>query len=167
MPTFIPSLSTDAMIVVVLGAVVVYGVITGAARLTRLAISVYVGLVIVSSLAPLFRSGVATIPFGLSQGMANIILLTLPILLLQFGSHHGSTHAHKRGHYMPLTILLATLTALLIIASVVGILDAPMRKQILLESNLASQIYALQLAWIVAVPVAIAAMAFIRPKKHH
>jgi hypothetical protein len=65
-----------------------------------------------------------------------------------------------------ITTLLSVLTSLLIVSSVLQQLDPVTQGHITSDSNLAAIIYNLRLWWLGLVPIAIAAVAFIRPKHH-
>lgn len=164
----IPSLSTDALIIGATALVAVYGVIAGHGSLVREAISVYVGIVIATTFGhPLYEYIQHSAGGGLvvNQTLVQMLLLVLPIVLLQFG--HRAPHSSKHGYSRIITFILAVLTAMLIVSSVIGQFDDVTRGHILDNSNLASQIYNLRIAWIGLVPLAIAASAVFRPKQHH
>jgi hypothetical protein len=168
MSTHIPALSTDALIIAAIALVAVFGFMAGVGLLARLAISIYVGLVLVNSFGPTFHAtavkGIEHGPFGLTLTMTNLLLFVIPIVLLQFGRH--GAHPHKKGHHL-LTLLLGALTSMLLISSIITVLDPLSHSRVLTDSNLASQIYSLNLVWVVAVPLAIGALAFIKPKHPH
>lgn len=164
----IPSLSTDAIIIGAIALVAVYGMIAGHGALVREAISVYVGIVIATTFGkPLYDYIQASAGGGLavSQTLVQMTLLVLPIVLLQFG--HRAPHTGRHGYSHIVTFILAVLTAMLIVSSVITQLDDVSRSHILDQSNLAAQIYNLRIAWIGLVPLAIAASAVFRPKAHH
>ncbi|HSX41483.1 MAG TPA: hypothetical protein VLF21_02540 [Candidatus Saccharimonadales bacterium] len=164
----LPSLSTDAIIIGGTALVAVYGMLAGHGALVREAISVYVGIVIASTFGkPLYDylQHSAGGGLGVSQTLVQMLLLVVPIVLLQFG--HRAPHTGKHGYSHIVTFSLAVLTSMLIVSNVIAQFDDVTRGHILDQSNLASTIYNLRIAWIGLVPVAIAVSAILRPKDHH
>jgi hypothetical protein len=170
MPTDLPAmpaLSTDLLILGAFGLVTAYALIAGQGALIREAISIYVGLVLASAFGePLYNyiqqsSGSG---FGVNQTMVNLALFAIPIVVLQFAHPHMKTR-HKPS--MIITLILAVLTAMLLISSVLEQLSAVDLNRLTDESNLAAQIYSLRLVWLGVVPIAIAAAAVFRPKEKH
>lgn len=168
LPHSLPSLSADAIIIGVIGLVVAYSLIVGYAALVREAISVYVGLVLANNFGPplyvyLAHGGGKGYP--VTQTEVQLFLLILPIVVLQFGRHHGHT-AHK--HSLIVTLIVALLTALLLVSSALSQLNPLSLGSTLNQSNLASWIYQFRLAWLGLVPLAIAFSALVTPRlKHH
>jgi hypothetical protein len=164
MPFAIPAINTDAMIIATVLLAIVYAVIAGHTAIARLAASIYVGLVLASTFGGIVHANTTQAAFKISSEAARLALLALPVVLIQLGHHRVHTTKHQT-HFV-ITSLLGVLTAMLIIASVLLQLEPGSREAITKESNLASLIYSLQLWWLGLVPVAIAAVAFIRPKRH-
>ncbi|HVE81148.1 MAG TPA: hypothetical protein VNA68_03385 [Candidatus Dormibacteraeota bacterium] len=164
---YLPSLSTDALIVAVIGLLIAYGLVFGQMGLNRLAVSIYVGLVLSATFARQLHEMVATSQYGgisLSLTVVQLVLLILPVALLQLG-HHRLHMRHKSS--MAVTLVLAVLVALLITGSVFMQMEEDVLRQITDNSNLASWIYDLRLWWVGLVPVAMAAEVFLRPRPHH
>jgi hypothetical protein len=163
----IPALSTDIIIIGATGLVVLYGFVAGYGALVREAISVYVGLVLASSFGqPLYdfiqqQSGDNA---AVSQTIVQLALFAIPIIILQFVRHRP--HTHHQDSYI-ITFILAILTGLLFVSSVLTQLDQVTLSHIIDDSSLAGWIYDLRLVWIGAVPVAIAAGAIIKPHHKH
>jgi hypothetical protein len=164
----IPSgLSLDAIIVVVTILLLVYSVLRGHMALIREAISIYVGLVLASSLGkPIYdylSHGMAqNVP--LNETTVKLFLLLAPVLILQIGRHHSKS-GHKR--HIVITFVVAVLTSFLLISSVMNQLDPLTLNRAMEQSNLAAWIYEFKLGWLGAVPLAIAVSSFFRPKGHH
>jgi hypothetical protein len=168
LPHTIPTLSTDAFIVVGTGLIFIYGVIAGYTALVRESISVYVGLVLANSFgAAAYRviAPGADSHFPVSQVEVRLLLLIAPILVLQLTRRHGHG-AGRAKHNLVVTLLLAALTAMLVVSSVLSQLDPTSLASTLLNSNLASWIYQLRLLWLAAVPIAIAVGAIVHPRTH-
>jgi len=163
----LPTLSTDALIVVTVGLVIAYSVLAGYAALVRESISVYVGLVLAAAFGrPLYdylwQSTNGNLP--VDQTVIQLTLLGIPIVLLMFGRRH--THgAHK--HNIAITLALAVATAMLLVSSVLIQFDDTTRTIITAQSYLAGWIYDFRLLWLGAVPVLIGASALIKPRPHH
>ncbi len=168
LPHHIPAPSTDLLIVLTISLMLVYGFIGGAAKLSRVAISLYVGLVLAANFGPTFHATAAHAvghgPFGLTMTMTNLLLLVIPVVILQFGGHHHG-HVQHRSNGIVIAVL-ALLTAMLAIASVITQFTGARLDDILMNSNLATQIYTLKLVWLAAVPFAIAALAIFKPMHH-
>lgn len=167
-PHTIPALSTDALIVLAVALVFVYGVIAGYAALVRESISVYVGLVLANNFgkpAYDYISHSGGHGFPVNQTDVQLLLLILPIVLLQFTRRHHGHASHKHG--MIVVLLLAFLTSMLVISSVLSQLSYITLAQTLGNSNLASWIYNLRLGWLAAVPIGIAIGAIFHPKQRH
>lgn len=173
LPTSVPNFpapSANAVILLVIGLVLLYSLLAGYGALVRESISVYVGLVLAASFGkPLYdyASRSAGHNFPATQMEIQILLLVLPIVILQFAKlhiGHAGHHGHK--HNPVVTLVLAILTALLMISSVLTQFDPLTLNRTIENSNLASWIYDLKLAWLGAVPLAIAASAIIKPRRH-
>ena len=167
LPTALPAMSVDAMIVAAIALVITYSLVAGHAALVRESISIYVGLVLASSFGKTVyevASKNASENSIITQTLVNLILLILPVILLQFGRLHSKTH-HK--HRLVITLILATAAALLLASSVLVQLDPRTLTEVTQQSNLAAWLYELRLVWLASVPVAIAASALIKPKDHH
>lgn len=163
----IPQLSTDAMILAGTGLVVAYSMIAGYGALVREAISIYVGIVLAGAFGETVYNYASNGPAAnlpITQPTVQLALLVIPIILLQFGRRHVHG-AHK--HHMIITLLIAVLTAMLLISSVMAQLDSDTLSGITEASNLASWISHLRLVWLGAVPVAIGVSAIFKPKRHH
>ncbi len=166
-PTTIPNFSVDFIIFGVVLLVVAYGLLAGQAALIRESISIYVGLVLANTFGPfLFEYSKSAAPnFPVSETAIKIALLILPIIVLQFA--HFKSHT-KHATSTLITLVLAVLSSMLLISSILSQFDANDLERITTESNLAAQITNLQLLWLALVPIAIAAAALFRPKpKHH
>lgn len=167
LPTSIPSLSTNLIIIAAVVLVAIYGVVAGHAALVRESVSIYVGLVLASAFgAPaysyLHKSAGGSL--HITQTIVQLLLLLVPVLLLQFGRRHTTAH-HK--HNLIITGLLAVLAAMLLVSSVLNQLNPVMLSHVTDESPLASWAYDFRLAWLAAVPLAIAASALFKPKEHN
>jgi hypothetical protein len=168
-PHVLPTLSTDASILVVVIAVVVYAVFAGFIPLTRLAAGVYIGLVVVASFGATVyhwtQGGVAGGSSAVNRSMVQLALFILPLALVQIG-HPLRSHTHRVN--MVFLLILGAMTALLVIAGGLSVLDGPALQTTLDQSNLASQIYNLRLPLIAAVPIAMAAAALFHrhPRRH-
>lgn len=163
----IPSFSIDFIIFGVTLLVVVYGLVAGQAALIRESISIYVGLVLANTFGTaLFEySKTASASFPVSETAIKIALLLLPIVVLQFA--HFKSHT-RHATSTVITIVLAILSSMLLISSILSQFSYNDLDRLTTESNLAAQIYGLQLLWLALVPVAVAAAALFRPKpKHH
>lgn len=166
-PTSIPNFSVDFIIFGIVLLVVTYGLLAGQAALIRESISIYVGLVLANTFgSALFEYSKSVAPnFPVSETAINIALLILPIVVLQFA--HFKSHT-KHATSTLITLVLAVLSSMLLIASILAQFDYNELERITTESNLATQIVNLQLLWLALVPVAVAAAALFRPKpKHH
>jgi hypothetical protein len=167
-PHTIPTLSTDATIIVITGLIFVYGVVAGYTALVRESISVYVGLVLANSFGATIYNAIthgAGGHFPVSQTEVRLLLLIAPILILQLTRRHGhGAGGHK--HNLVITLILAALAAMLVVSSALSQLSQASLTSTLLNSNLASWIYQLRLLWLAAVPIAIAAGAILHPKSH-
>lgn len=165
-PHTIPPLSTDAIIIGVTALIFVYGVIAGYTALVRESISVYVGLVLANTFgSPVYHAIApgADNHFPVSLTDVRMLLLIAPIVVLQLTRRHGHS-GHK--HNMVVTLLLAALTSMLVVSSVLSQLSSSALAQTTLQSNLASWIYSARLLWLAAVPVAIGVGAVFHPKDH-
>ncbi len=158
-------LNTNTVMAIVLSLVLLYGLILGQSKLKTFALSAFVGLVMVLT----FADGAFTLlhkfhfDLGghLSLTVVKLALFVIPVLILEFGhrdksKNHGGT---------TVTLILAVLTAALLISSVLTFLDSQQSSRIINESIIAHWIYALRLVWLVAVPIAVVGENFI-PAKH-
>ncbi|HUC87311.1 MAG TPA: hypothetical protein VMR75_03260 [Candidatus Saccharimonadales bacterium] len=166
LPHTVPTLSTDATIIVITGLIFAYGVVAGYTALVRESISVYVGLVLANSFGNTAYDAItnnAGNHFPVSLTEVRLLLLIAPILILQFTRRHGhGAGGHK--HSLVVTLVLAALAAMLVVSSGLGQLSQTALANTVLNSNLASWIYQLRLLWLAAVPIAIAAGAILHPK---
>ncbi len=163
----ISGLSLDALIIVTTLLLLVYSVVRGHMALIREAISIYVGLVLASSLGTpvydyLSSGSLESLP--ISETLVKLFLLLAPVVILQFGRHHAKG-GHK--HNIIITFVLAALTAFLLISSVLNQLDPLTLNNAIEDSNLAAWIYEFKLGWLGAVPLAIAASSFFKRRGHH
>jgi hypothetical protein len=161
----IPALSTDVIILAATAGAVVYGIVVGHRHLVRESISVYVGLVLASTFGGPLHDLIHN--NAISQSTVQLVLLLAPIVLLQFGHAPGGGGHHGAKHSMIVTVILAVLSAMLIVSSVISQLDDSTRGNLLDASNLAAQIYNLRLFWLALVPAGIAASAIFKPHHHH
>jgi hypothetical protein len=162
----IPALSSDIIILACFALVAAYGMIAGQGSLIREAISVYVGLVLANNFGkPLHDYIQQGSSYEVNETVVRLVLLAIPIIVLQFA------HPHMKSRHKPsmiITLILAVLTAMLLISSVMDQLSPIDLNRLTDESNLAAQIYNLRLGWLGLVPIVIAAAAIFRPKeKHH
>ena len=166
LPHALPTLSTDATILLVIIVIVAYAVFAGFVPITRLAAGVYIGLVVVASFGTaaynLTQHGAAGGSTAVNRNMVQLALFILPLLVVQIG-HPIRSHVHKVG--IVWLLILGTLTALLTVAAGLSVLDNATLQSVLNQSNLASQIYALRLPLIAAVPLAMAVAAVFH--RHH
>lgn len=164
----IPALSTDFLVIATGLLVIIYSLVAGQGALIRESISVYVGLVMANTFGgPLYEySKTASLgSFSVTETMVRLVLLAFPVVLLMF-AHMRSHTRHKSSSIV--TIVLAILTSLLLISSVLAQLDSATLASVTDESTLALMIHQFQLAWVGGVVIAIAIAAFFRPKdKHH
>lgn len=169
LPHAIPALSVDATILVVVLAVMAYAIFAGFFPLTRLAAGVYIGLVLVATFGAkvyqMSQGGVAGGSGVITRSMVQLALFILPLVLVQIG-HPLRSHAHKVN--MIFLLILGLLTALLVVAGGISVLDGAELQSTLSQSNLASQIYNLRLPLIAAVPIAMAVAAIFhrKPRGH-
>jgi hypothetical protein len=168
LPSRVPTLSTDFVILLALGLVVLYSLVVGHAALVREAISLYVGLVLAATFGSQAYAKIAGGDghFPLSQTEVKVLILILPVVLLQFGHHKV---AHKHHYSFVVTLILALLTGLLAISSVMSQLDAGALQTTLNNSTWASWIYDFRYAWLAGVPIGIAASALFggKSRSHH
>lgn len=164
---FTPSslhIGTDASIIAVIGLMIVYGIVASQMALARLAASIYVGLVLALYATPAVRDAIGSSSFGgvnATQSIIQLALLAAPVALLQLAHHH----VHGRGRSSLVQVLImALLTAFLIVAAVIMQLDAVTQNNILEGSLIASSIYEMRLAWIAGVPAAIVIFHFLHGK---
>lgn len=151
----------DITILVVLFALIFYGLILGRNKIKTLAMSTYVGIVIASELGGRTADLLASKHLsGLSNNVVQIVLFVAPLLILEFGrrEHHGRGSKHGG---MTMTLVLAVLTAALIISSGLHLLDSETRTTILRQSSLATAISGLRGWWIALVPLAVVGENFI------
>src|SRR5690348_11040518 len=90
LPTSFPALSTNAIILAVLGAVLLYSLLAGYGALVRESISIYVGLVLAATFGKPIYDYVHH-QFGqypINQTEVQILLLVVPIVILQFAKLH-------------------------------------------------------------------------------
>lgn len=163
----IPALNTDSLIFATIALVVVYGVVAGQMGVMRLAISTYVGLVLAATFAKPIFDATNQGNFGgtvVSITIVQLVLFIVPVVLLQLG-HHGH-HVRMKGSKI-VALVMAVLTALLLVSSTFSQLDATTLKSVIDGSNIASWIYDFRLWWLGLVPVGIAAEVFFRPKPRH
>ncbi|HSX48499.1 MAG TPA: hypothetical protein VLF41_03305 [Candidatus Nanoarchaeia archaeon] len=151
----------DIIILVILFGLVFYGLLLGRNKIKTLAMSTYVGIVIATELGGRLADLLASKHIsGLSNNIVLIILFVAPLLILEFGrrEHHGRGSKHGG---MIMTLVLAVLTAALIISSGLHLLDPETRKTILQQSALATAVSGLRGWWIALVPLAVVGENFI------
>ncbi len=158
--------SIDAAIFLTIGLMLVGGFVLGQHKVKTFVLSVYVGIVLATELGqPVFDflSG-RGLTMGGAIGIAKvrIMLLALPVIGLELG-HNKQNRGQRRG--MVLTMILAVLTAALLISSVIFLLEPEGRQQALDRSTLASIFYGLRLWWLAAVPVVAIAESFMGSRK--
>lgn len=154
------SLSTNLVIVGIIGMTVLYGVMAGHSKVRNLAMSTYVGIVLAAQLGSGLQHLLAKNGHGLDGGIVRLILFAAPIVLLEISRRH-----HGRGQHtgMIVTVILSLLTAGLIIGMGLGQLTGSTLKHITDSSIIAFEIYTYRL-WLVAIlPVFIIAEAFVGP----
>ena len=163
----LPQLSTDLIMGTIAGLVVVYGLLAGHNKIRTLALSTYVGIVLANQLGEtthnlLSHSSNANAA-GLGIGIVRLILFAAPIVLLEVSRRSS----HSRGAHagMLVTIILAILTAGLIISEGLAQLEGSVLTHITHSSTVAFELYRYHL-WIVAiVPIFIIAEAFIKSRE--
>jgi len=164
----VPNIAFNAntVMVIVLILVLVYGLIMGHNKLKTFALSCFAGLVMVMTFANGLNSIVQkahwTLGGHLGLTAVKIILFTLPVVILEFG--HKEKGKNKGGFLI--TMILAVVTAALLISSIISFLDSGAASNILRSSILADWIYTFRLAWLVAVLVVVAAENFMPNKSH-
>ncbi|HSX14854.1 MAG TPA: hypothetical protein VLE72_03015 [Candidatus Saccharimonadales bacterium] len=165
----IPAIDFSATLVIILiiAAVVVYGLMAGHAKVRNLAMSTYVGIVLASQLGSGIQDYLSKHGHdNINIGAIRLALFIAPIVLLEVSRRHRSRGAHAG---MSVTVILAVLTAGLIISMGLGQLEGATLAHITDNSTLAFELYTYRL-WLVAiVPIFIIAEAFIaqsRGEKH-
>lgn len=166
LPNAFPALSVNLIIAATMALTIVYAVVVGYAALVRESISIYVGLVLANAFGkPLYDylKNTSLGGFHPSQQLIQLVLLILPIIILQFVHHkHGQAK-----HNTVITMVLAVLTSLLLISSVLIQLDPLTLARTTDQSALASWIYDFRLVWLATVPIAIVASSLLKPGRHH
>lgn len=165
-----PTLSLDLIIISIIGLMAIYGLLLGPEKIKTLAMSVFVGIVLGSQIAPILKTFADNRNFGLLKDISlqgyRLTLLILPIPLLEL--ERRRTHGRKRRNFnsklIP-TLFLAILVGFLIVAAGLGMLDADNLQHTINSSFLASVVYTLRYWWIGLTPLAIIAEAFIKPKE--
>lgn len=165
---FLPqvNLSIDAAIFGTIVALIIAGAVLGQSKVKTFALSVYVGLVLAGELGqPIFDflNG-RGMTFGGRMGVATVrlLLLIIPVVGLELG-HNKHQRGQRRG--MVLTMILCLMTAALLVASALALLEPEPRQAILDQSTLASLFYGLRLWWIAAVPVVAIVESLVKPKR--
>ncbi len=152
-------LNANTVMAIILILILLYGLFLGQNKLKTFALSCFAGLVMVMT----FANGAETLLHKTSFGghfgltMVKIILFALPVVVLEFG-HKEKSKSKSR---ISMTVILAVLTAALLISSIISFLDSGAASNILRSSILADWIYTFRLAWLVAVLVVIAAENFL------
>jgi hypothetical protein len=151
----------DLIIIVVLVALILYGLLLGRNKIKTLAMSTYVGIVVASQFGQPLQHLLSSKNLNTGgNNVAQLVLFVAPLLLLELGrrEHHGRGSRHGG---MIMTLVLAVLTAALIIGSGLSLLDAETRHTILGGSAMAAAVYTLRLWWIALVPIAVVGENFI------
>lgn len=159
------NINADFALFLIVIAVVVYAILLGQEKVKTLALSAYVGIVLAREVAP-HLSGFLTsqrwdFNGSLGLGIVQLALFAIPLITLEIGKRGRKQRTHNR---MLITLLMAIMTAFLIIAYGVEFIGEAGIKDFLDQSTLATQIYALKLWWTGAVPILIIAQSFMR---HH
>lgn len=157
------NLTPDLTIVAIIGAVTAYGLLLGRNKVKTLALSVYVGIVLGSQLAPGIQH-LVTSKVPASGGWLPLILFVLPLLLLELGRREHFGRGSRKGG-MGMTLVLCVLVAALTISAGIEFISEAQRADILRTSSLAAGIYGLRLWWIGLVPLAVIGENFIRTKE--
>jgi hypothetical protein len=156
------ALTPDTVIIGGIVFLILVGLFASLERIRQLALSVYVGLVLASSLGVVVFTTLAPHGLNFSLDRVKLILFILPILLLSI------THAkakHKNSNTI-LTLILAVLVGALIVSSVFLLLGAS-GTSLLQSSMLATVIYQLRLVWLAAVPAVAVVASMAKGKKGH
>lgn len=159
----------DVTIIVVIFALVIYGLLLGRNKIKTLAMSVYVGYVIATELGLRLSEALSSRHLDLGGKLSpNVVVIGLfiaPLVILEFGrrEHHGRGSRHGG---MLMTMVLCVLTAALVISCGLKLISGDLQQHILADSNLAVAIYGLRLWWIGLVPLAVIGENFIPQKEH-
>lgn len=152
----------DLVIIAVIAVLVAYGLLLGQNKLKTLALSAYVGIVIATEVGPVVAQLVPSSSGWLSANVVRLGLFALPLVLLELGRR---SHSRREHGGMIMTLVLGVLTALLVTASGLALLDDQARAGILGSSWLATTILGLRLWWIGLVPLAVIGESFVRPRE--
>lgn len=163
----VPTITTDIIIAFVLVMVLLYGLLLGHNKLKTLALSVFVGLVMVLTFADgafsMLQKANWTVGGKISLPVVKIVLFVLPVIALEFARKEG----RRGGKNITMTIILCLLTGALLVSSVFSFLDAAALKDIMDKSILADWIYGLRMVWLGAVPLVVVAESLTGGKKSH
>lgn len=147
--------------------VLLYGLLLGHNKLKTLALSVFVGIVMVltfsDSLFSVAQKANWTLGGKITLPVVKIILFALPVIALEFARKEGK----RGGKKLTMTLILCVLTGALLVSSVFSFLDASAIKEITDRSFLAEWIYGLRLVWLAAVPLVVVAESLTGSKKSH
>jgi sugar phosphate permease len=158
------NLSVDSLILLTVVLIIIGGVMLGQQKVKTFALSIYVGIVLADQLGQPLYDFVKSSSLGAAIGLGNLklILLGAPIVGLELG--HNKDHAGRR-RGMVLTMILSVLTAALLIATVLSLLDPGGRQSVLNSSTLATLFYQLRLWWLGLVPVVVVFESFMSPHR--
>lgn len=163
-----PSLSfnTNTVMAIVLSLVLLYGLLLGQQKLKTFALSAFVGLVMVLTFADglmnLLHKSNINLGGHLSLSLIKLVLFVIPVIILEFG--HKEKGKSRGG--ITMTLILAVLTAALLISSVISFLASDTAQMVIHQSILADWIYTFRLVWLIAVPIAVVGENFIPSKSH-
>lgn len=153
----------DIVIIVVIFVLIIYGLLLGREKIKTLALSVYVGMVAGEELAgPLVDLAVKR-SMDLTEDVIKLSLFALPLVILEIGRRQHAKSSRKGGVIM--TLVLCVLVAALAVSAGMALLSEDSRLKITSDSAIATAIYSLRLWWIAAVPLAVVAENFIRPRE--
>lgn len=155
----------DIIILGVFGLIIVYSILLGRSKIKTLALSAYVGIVLSSEMGTTLYKLLANrgLHFELNLNNFLLLLFMLPLLILSLGRNHG--RGDNKGSLL-VNLILALLTAALVVSSGLRLLETSTLERLLGESTLATAIYSLRLWWIGVVPLLIISSSFIHKKEH-
>lgn len=161
----LPPISTDLVILMVLVLVMLYGFVLGRAKLKTLALSVFVGLVMVltfsEGLFNLIQNANWDFNGRVSLPAVKIGLFALPVIAMEFGKKDG-----KKSRGIAITLLLSALTAALLVSTVFSFFDSSVATSLTEQSRIADWVYRFRLVWLIGVPVVLISENFIGSKNH-
>ncbi len=150
-PHFDLSTHLSTVIFVVFVGLFAIGLILGEARLKKIALSTFAGIVTATSLAPVLNTAIKNLHLAnLNNNMVQLVLLILIIILLSIGQIHRSEGRMRMSMRL---VVLSLVTSGLVVSNIIVFLPPDTAHRLIDQSNIIAILNASRPYWIAAAAI--------------